>query len=294
MAFWETTGIVFPATQDDPASAVLDSVEASTEALANEFEDNVSLISAVEKAVTKNAFTDLVDSIGDNLREITKFQADVSRAFEDISDSINNSIDILIEQPLTLAFQTLRLVQLPGSIIGSIAARLDAFANLANSLITGEQSVFTETFDSSANNNFQSNNLVASAAVTGQILSSVDNQFLDKSQAIQAAERIVNQFNAVNEWRDLNIESLSLVDTGESYQKLQDAVAIAAGFLVQLSFSLQTEREIIIDRDRTIIDLAAELYGEVDPQLDFLISSNDLSGSEILEIPKGRKIKYYL
>jgi len=61
-----------------------------------------------------------------------------------------------------------------------------------------------------------------------------------------------------------------------------------------LSFSLKQERSIVLDRARTIVDISAELYGEVDAQLDFLINSNNLSGSEILEVPKGREIVYYV
>ena len=50
----------------------------------------------------------------------------------------------------------------------------------------------------------------------------------------------------------------------------------------------------MLGHNRTIIDLVAELYGSVDDQLDFLISSNDLTGDEILELPKGREIVYYI
>ena len=75
---------------------------------------------------------------------------------------------------------------------------------------------------------------------------------------------------------------------------LRRFVAIAAGFLVEISFTLKQEFRITLDRPRTIIDLAAELYGEVDGQLDFLISSNNLTGSEILDLPRGREIVYYV
>jgi hypothetical protein len=70
-------------------------------------------------------------------------------------------------------------------------------------------------------------------------------------------------------------------------------VALTAGHLVETSFTLLQERRIVLDRERTIIDLAAELYGSVDDRLDLLINSNDLTGSEILELPRGRTIVYY-
>ena len=112
--------------------------------------------------------------------------------------------------------------------------------------------------------------------------------------ALAVAEIILDTFASIVTWRDNNYESLGFIDTGELYQKLQQSVALVAGYLVQISFSLKQERIIVLDRARTIIDLTAELYGTIDGKLDFLIESNDLTGSEIIEIPKGRKIVYYI
>ena len=64
--------------------------------------------------------------------------------------------------------------------------------------------------------------------------------------------------------------------------------------MVDLAFSLKQEKRIVLDRAFTPIELTAELYGAVDAQLDTLIQSNQLTGSEILEIPKGREIVYYI
>ena len=85
----------------------------------------------------------------------------------------------------------------------------------------------------------------------------------------------------------------SALDTGGGYQAMQRAVATAAGMLVAISFDLVPERRIVLDRARTIVDLAAELYGTVDSRLDFLIETNGLTGSEILELPRGSTILYY-
>jgi len=84
-----------------------------------------------------------------------------------------------------------------------------------------------------------------------------------------------------------------VIDTGAGYQALQSAAALVSGYLVETSFSLATERNIVMTEPRTIIDLAAEIYGAVDERLDFLINTNSLTGSEILELPRGRVIRYY-
>ena len=78
------------------------------------------------------------------------------------------------------------------------------------------------------------------------------------------------------------------------YAALLDSVTKAVGYIVSISFSLKTEKTIILTENRSILDLVAELYGELDDKLDFFINTNNLSGSEILELPRGREIVYYV
>ena len=143
-------------------------------------------------------------------------------------------------------------------------------------------------------NEFYTRDIYASTYISGEVLSVVNNQFATRTEAISAAEFILNEMDALTVWRDANIQLLDIIDTGEAYQQLQESVAITAGFLVEISFTLKQERSIVLDRARTIIDLSAEIYGSIDDQLDFLIESNNLSGSEILELPKGREIVFYI
>jgi hypothetical protein len=175
-------------------------------------------------------------------------------------------------------------------------------------------------------NKFQARNVFASTYVTGSVVSVVnagstdstgaksaavvpgdatsDSGFKTKAEAIEAADVVLQQFADCVDWRDENYKSISgdgdLVstekntDTGGSYQALQDAVALAAGFLVQISFTLNQERIITLDRERCPLDLVAEFYGETDTRLDQFIQQNNLSGDEHLLIPAGRKIAYYI
>ena len=291
---WETTNIIYPTGQAVPAAALLAAVDEYNAAFSEEFAAITDLDSAVEQASFKNTYQGLLDSVSGGLRVIADTQENVSKQFNAIVDSINSGIDILIGQPLNLAFQTTILIQAPARALTSITARLDAYSNLLNIIITGDDAITVPGNDSRNSNNFHTRDLYASTYITGYIVSSVNNQFLIKSDAIAAAEIILDQFENVTNWRDDNFESLLEIDTGKSYQQLQEAVALAAGFLVEISFSLQQERHIILERSRTIIDLVAELYGTVDDQLDFFINTNNLSGSEILELPRGRDVVYYV
>jgi len=149
-------------------------------------------------------------------------------------------------------------------------------------------------------NDFHACDLFAMNAVAGSVQSCLSHTFSTRPQALNAALSVQTQFQNVVARRDPGFAALeqldvtpAQVDTGRSYQQLHRAVSVCLGFLVEISFTLIPERRIVLDRARTIIDLAAELYGHPDDRLDFLISSNNLTGDEILELPRGRSIVYY-
>ena len=293
VTFWETIGIIYPTSQADPASNVLAAVDEYNETAAAEFEDITSLDSAIEQSSFKSTYQSLIDDVKIGLQAVADVQEDVQKQFNAINDSINDGIDVLISQPLNLAFQTVLLIQAPARALADINARLIAYGDLAESLITGSGAA-VQGNDSVNSNAYHARDLVVSTAVTGSVLSVVNNQFSTKTEALEAAETILEQFGALIEWRDDNFTSLNEIDTGGAYQQLLEAVALTAGFLVEISFTLKQERRLILDQAVTIIDLVAKLYGSIDENLDFFISSNNLSGSEILELPAGREIVYYV
>ena len=291
VTFMATIGLIYPSSQTDPASEVISAVEEFNTAEASEFEENIALNTEVKKATFKNKYNSFLSGVESNLKVISDTAAEVQSEFNAISDSINRGIDVLVGQPLALAAQTAQLIQAPSRAFALISAKLDAYKNLANSIIHtngGSTSISPDNLD------FYTKDLYASCHLTGSILSTVNTQFNTRVDAIKAANEVLTQFDDLTAWKDTNLTSLGLIDSGSAYQQLQNAVALTAGFLVEISFTLKQERRIILDRSRTIVDLAAELYGSIDDQLDFLIDSNDLSGLEILELPKGREIVYYV
>jgi len=289
--FWETIGVVYPTGQTDPADSVVQAVEDYNATASEQFAETVELGLASERANFKGRYNLLLDTAQATLKDIANTQDDVRQAFNAVYDSINSGIDTLVSDPLTLAFQTTILLQTPALVASGIQARLDAYGNLIDQLTA---TVWTPGLNSENTNSFLTEELYASTAVVSVVLSAVNNQFETKTDALTVADMLLTFSDQVIAWRDLNYDSLSAIDTGGAYQKYLEAVSLAAGFLVEISFSLKQERRLTLDRPRSIIDLVAELYGEVDEQLDFFIQSNELTGSEILELPKGRKIVYFV
>lgn len=286
ITFWNTISIIYPSSQADAGSMVISSLEEYTAVTAENFVNVTDLSTESKKADFKGRYSVILDKAKSGLDNVANSTADVKKEFNAINDSINNSLDTLVNDPVTLASQTMQLIQSPSRAITSFSGKLDSYQNLINSVINGRSSV--------NKNDYASQRLYADTYVTGSINSAINNEFETKTEALQAAEFLLNQFEDVTNWSDEQLENLGEIDTGESYQKLQETIALTAGFLVEISFSLKQEKSIILDRNRTIVDLSAEIYGSVDDQLDFLINSNNLTGDEILELPRGKEILYYV
>src|SRR5690606_24731018 len=141
-------------------------------------------------------------------------------------------------------------------------------------------------------NDFRVADLSASSAVAGSVLSVLENEFTTKTEAIEAANEIAEQLDILSQWREQRFEELELIDTGESYQALQRAVALATGLLVEVSYSIVPDRSTVIDGPRTITDSTAGRYGVVGERLHFLIGSNSLGGSDAVLLEPSRPILY--
>lgn len=293
VTFWETIGLIYPSAQKDPASSVQSSVSEYNIAASEEFEVALVLEGAVDETREKSIYQRLLDEANDVLGPIADVQQSTRDQFNGIVDSINEGIDILIGQPLTLAFQTSLALQAPARAAVDIGARLDAYLNLAQSIFSGDAAVVDFTAPQGSND-FHTNDLFGLGYVASSCIAVINTQFTTKTEAIESADRILELFEEAVDWRDSNFQSLDQIDTGQMYQQLQEAVAIAAGFLVEISFDLRQEHTITLDRPRAIVDLVAELYdGALDENMDFFISSNDLTGDEILELPRGKRIVFY-
>lgn len=301
VSFWRTLGAVYPEAQADPGADVMDALEAFDTASAEQFAASTDLATTGAQEATKATFRTFLDDVTASLSEAAAATDSARRALRDQARAINQSLDVLIGQPLQLARQSVNLVRAPASAASGIRTRLEGYANLAARIVASLPGRPWDALGTGAlprrtravRNDFHSSDLFVLAAVSGSVQAAVDTQYTTRPAAITAADAVLSQFDAAVAWRDQGFGVLADVDTGGAYQALRQAAALVAGHLVRISFSLVPERSVILDRDRTIIDLAAELYGRVDDRLDLIINTNGLTGSEILELPQGRRIVYY-
>jgi hypothetical protein len=307
VTFSTTLAEVYPSGQGYPKSELEAQVAAFTAAAVDDFVQAVQLATVAQKANLKGTIRKLLADLRQSFDQVSGAVSGARRQLEDQHQALDEALDTLIGEPVLLAQQVLNFVQAPARILEGLASRVDGYGIMLARIFAQYEpnaSIDTTTLENvaeSLRNDFQTADLLfALGSISGSVLSIVDQSYQTRPEALKAADDVLEQLGESVAWRDERYEtlgagSLQTIDTGASYQAIQEAVAQAAGYLVETSFSLVPERAIVTDRARTILDLCAQLYGSVeDEQLDLLIASNDFGGDEILEVPMGRRVVYYV
>lgn len=316
VTWFTTTGAIYPTSTTNAQNEIQSALDGFNLAAATAFASGVPNLKGVGAlagaiATIKGA----LKSVKGALAKASAAVSSVRKAFDTAFIAINSGMDLLIGTPLQLALQIENLIQSPGRALKGIESRLEAYANLADSIFgssagnPGKALHATSTLlanQTKAANDFHISKLFALSAVAGSVVSvtaqPIKLAFSTRNQVLSAAVAVAEQLDAATVWLDAGHTALAAVntranyqvDTGEAYAALQQLVALTTGYLVQASFSLLPEKAIVLDRPRTIIDLCAELYGSVaDDKLDLLINTNQLSGDQILELAAGTRILYY-
>lgn len=301
VTFSQTLTEVFPIITPNLFDVSLYALQQFSEIKApNAFAKAMDLKKSIQRARTQNQFTTLLSTVKAALRTAAEAEDSVFREFRALDREMNATISLLVGEPLRLARNLIVLAQLPGRSTALMLSRLEGYGNLLVRLFTvnpfGQGSdPATPDDEVRDKNNFFSTDLTAAAAVSGLAVSALNNKFTTRPEALETAQALLDGLAAFVEWRDQRAIDLGVVDTGEMYQGIFDAIQNAAAYLVNVSFSLLPERVVVLDRARTPLDLCSELYGSVsDERLNMLINSNNLSGSEILELQPGRRVRYYV
>jgi prophage DNA circulation protein len=298
VTFVATLGVLYPSGQTSPRDELLAALDAYDAAAADQFVEMADLRTAAARAAMQTSTKSYLRTAVSALSAAADSVTAVSRAFRDQQAAINDGLTVLVGQPLQLARQVLNLVKAPAIALTGLEMRVAGYRTMAEKIfgstaVSAVQSAGLAQLQLRLTNNFQMADLYASAAVAGSLRSCVANTFQSKPEALAAALEALAQYDNWINWHDDSFGALGQFDPGGSHQALQHAAAAGAGYLVAESFSLVTERRLVIDRARTIIDVAAELYGSVDDKLDYLISTNGFTGAQILELERGTSVAYY-
>jgi prophage DNA circulation protein len=248
VTFWETVRQLFPEASATPAGTVEGLADDADAASGQALEDGVDLDTGSKVSAFKAAYQNTLDATSEALSKVAAATDSVKRTFDSITRSINNSIDVLVGDPLTLGFQTVALIQAPGAAAAQIRARLDAYGNLLNQ-ITGAGTP-------SDANSMANASLYAEVYLSALARASVLDELTTQPEAIEVADEISTLFDSWVAWRDQANADLDIVDDNATYGPTSTLIGAAVGALVTRAFDLRTALTVITDRPRTIIDLS--------------------------------------
>jgi len=298
VSFYETTGLQIGGNKglDQSFQALLD-------ASAADFTDKASLSDPVNAETFKQRLTNTVKTIQSTMRQASEGVAVVTQGMDDIGDSINRGIDVLVGQPLGMARQVQILIGEPRRINTSATAKLDGYQNMAYDIFNRTLSEPSE-YSEDAINQFHLDRLIGQTVVANHAMLSVEasEYYLAKSDYLNAADAALALLDAYQAWHDAQyVEfeqsevSAATTDTGDGLADLRALVADICGELVARSFSGKTLMAAELDGERTPLDLCYELYGTTAFDVfDNFCNQNNIHGDEFFLIGKGREIVWYV
>ena len=245
----------------------------------------------MEALVNSNA-----GSYGTFLTTIAELKNSVTMLFDKGSNTINNGLN-------TARF-TLNLMRYPSRVLINVAEKIKGYSALIGALISqfkndpfGNRNVTNAVMTSRLSLGAAVASIAAGVALQVAESSAQKDEatvHVSRGEAVSAAGTIINLFEAVKEFDDTKVKTNSFVDTNSNmYFLLSDLVYKSVLLIINSSFALPMQRTIVLDRDRQLIELSAELYGSVD-YADELVFENRFTADEIILLPMGREITYYV
>lgn len=293
VTFVETIVDLYPASQTNQEANADDASAQFDNDISEEYASVVTVVTAQEQQSMIGDNQDLLGTYKEQLDSLTDNQAELQRNLNDIFNSTNGGIDLLIGEPLTLAFQSVQMIKSVANSTATISDRLTAYGDLLGDLIDPDKTV-KPTFDATGRNRLATQNLYASATLSAMCDAIAGEDFNTRDEALAATVTVVDYFFAYMEWKERNYEAVGAVDTGEGYLQLQAQIGITASLIIDVSLSLRRQRTVILDRDTFMIDFAYQYWGTTDNDaVEDMINLNSLDNSDMWTLKKGKLMKFY-
>lgn len=296
VSFYRPITDIYPAPQSDIEGTIETNRAASEDAAALEYTELAPLdtvagqegarvalsgnMASIESAMAGNVTPELRDALDVAVRSSGVLASDPDALVRSIFTAVNAAA-----VPTGAASQVGALFSLVTSVLNRESANPDSYLNNDNEIPSG---LFV-----AASGSFHQARILALAGVNAAAALSSGFDYQSRPDAVMAAASVLGLWESVVSWSEAGFATLEQTDTGRAYQTTRTVVVQAAGFLIERSFDLAIERRFTLTRDRTILDLVAELYGDIDGQLDRFIDDNALPGSSILIVPSGTTVVYY-
>ena len=265
----------------EQAASIKDSAFAQVEAVRNQAQKITTVIQSV-------------------LKPLAELVTEINNQFDQTVRAIQETLDAVILDPLTLAAQIQRLTQLPALAVTDFQARIDSYKELATEIFgIGPGGTTPDDYNKTLQ---QENVLGAVLVASAQITVSAD--FTTRSQVRDAIEQlnqlysdiVENLDNSQKDFRGLDIDN-QFFSQSLSYTDLSFLKALSIRLLLDSLFDLKIERRFITDTNRSPLEITITEYGDIgenDIFYNLFLTSNNLKNQDIELIQAGTEIVVYI
>ncbi len=136
---------------------------------------------------------------------------------------------------------------------------------------------------------------LAKSAIARSSGTDSESEFKSRSDVLDASSLITQVFNEYSVYVDSQNEKNIFIDTGFYYEKLLNVVIYSLKLLEETAFDLPVTKIIELNKDRQLFELLTEFYGKDGfARQDEFINDNKLTADEIVLLPMGREVRYYV
>ncbi len=316
VTFYQSIKTAYPATSLDARGNILEKIKEANEAAATQASQAINIKDPVDKAtwqkdilksvksfrkkvddlLNTKSIQDLTDDIQDTVNLTQSISSEITAIQRSVESNINaiagGAVDV-VGNLLTIGKQIQIFTQLPARLEVSIVDRANAFIDGLSSLLGLDSK--KDLVNNTNKNKFANADLQATATIAGLAEATITNtEFTTQAQAIEYVDVLLEQTEQYITWRESQYTSLELVDDDfASYQQIQELINLTAGYLLQLSFTLQQQKTFVCDKDYALPVIANKLYSSIDFE-QRIIADNNLQGDELFFVSKGKQIIYYV
>ncbi len=229
---------------------------------------------------------------------ITKFAAKIQAVIAD-AGTIKEEFDAKVRAfetaafaPATLAEDMLDIMRSPAQAVTSILAKIRAYGGVIESL--GEQLPAAGASPAEAATAI----LQFLGLLAGLSESVLAGTLSTRKDAVEAAELTQDSVYAALEYIEQAEAASGYLSPEAILAAIKAIMAQTSALLLERSYSLAIEQRMVLDADRTPLDLVYELAAPesteaLETALDAFIEHNRLTGDELLLIPRGREVVFY-
>lgn len=296
LEFIESIKSLYPTENVDILEDVKAKGAESEQKIKEQFEQNIKVDNTVEEETLYLRYKEYLDQVNDSFRSLSNGMSETRALFDQYYEIANASINTFLGNPAKFFFNLNLLIKTPSQMGNDLGNKIDGYLNFFRSTSNDvDQNVNDPTLPADAQNN-----LALGDGMLGTVIASLANlsttaTFESRSNAKELSDAIAQVSESYVEIRDQWYSKAEVLDTGESQQIISSTGSGAQKLLNNSLFDLPVERNITLTYPRTILDLAYQYYRNVSQEtVQYIIDTNRLRGDEILLLPVGKTVTFYI